>query len=316
MARIDTLGHFLTDVADAIREKKGTSDTIQASDFDTEIENIQSGADLSEYFNTEITANNSTIILKKLPSEITVNDNVTSLSNVSLDISAAHPIKIKFNNNITSTRNLFYNNKSFTSIDCSEMDMSNVTDAYGMFQQSRSITTLDLSNWDVRKLQNAAYMFSECTGLTSLNINNWQTSSLTNMNSMFKQLRLPIYNVNHLDVTNVTNMNSIFYGAFYNTGSATTIDIHDWNPTAVTDTSSMFDWGRLLTQIDMRKMDLTNVTNYTNMFGSTDDGKNNNVPNNCEIIVKDQTQKDWITSKWTRLTNVKTVAEYEAEQSE
>ena len=43
MARTDTLGHFLTDVADAIREKKGTSETITASDFDTEIENLPSG---------------------------------------------------------------------------------------------------------------------------------------------------------------------------------------------------------------------------------------------------------------------------------
>lgn len=43
MARTDTLPHFLTDVADAIREKKGSSDTIQASDFDTEIANLPSG---------------------------------------------------------------------------------------------------------------------------------------------------------------------------------------------------------------------------------------------------------------------------------
>lgn len=43
MARIDTLGHFLTDVADAIRTKKGSSGEIQASSFDTEIASIPSG---------------------------------------------------------------------------------------------------------------------------------------------------------------------------------------------------------------------------------------------------------------------------------
>lgn len=43
MARIDTLGNFLTDVATAIRNKKGTTDTIVASNFDTEIESIESG---------------------------------------------------------------------------------------------------------------------------------------------------------------------------------------------------------------------------------------------------------------------------------
>ena len=43
MARTNTLGNFLTDVADAIRKKKGTTDTILASDFDTEIESIETG---------------------------------------------------------------------------------------------------------------------------------------------------------------------------------------------------------------------------------------------------------------------------------
>lgn len=43
MARTDSLGHFLTDVADAIRTKGGTSATIQASNFDTAIANLPSG---------------------------------------------------------------------------------------------------------------------------------------------------------------------------------------------------------------------------------------------------------------------------------
>lgn len=45
MARTDTLSNFLTDVADSIRNKKGTTDTILASNFDTEIESIESGGD-------------------------------------------------------------------------------------------------------------------------------------------------------------------------------------------------------------------------------------------------------------------------------
>ena len=43
MARTDTLPHFLTDVADAIRTKGGTSEQIQASSFDTAIANLPSG---------------------------------------------------------------------------------------------------------------------------------------------------------------------------------------------------------------------------------------------------------------------------------
>ena len=45
MARIDTLINFLTDVAAAIKAKKGGSTPIPAADFDTEIANLPSGDD-------------------------------------------------------------------------------------------------------------------------------------------------------------------------------------------------------------------------------------------------------------------------------
>ena len=43
MARTDTLINFLTDVAAAIKTKKGDSTPIPAADFDTEITNLPSG---------------------------------------------------------------------------------------------------------------------------------------------------------------------------------------------------------------------------------------------------------------------------------
>lgn len=43
MARTDNLTNFLTDVASAIKEKKGTTDLIQPKDFDTEIQGIAGG---------------------------------------------------------------------------------------------------------------------------------------------------------------------------------------------------------------------------------------------------------------------------------
>lgn len=49
MARTDNLTNFLTDVADSIREKKGTSEPILASNFDTEIDSITTGGSEYEY---------------------------------------------------------------------------------------------------------------------------------------------------------------------------------------------------------------------------------------------------------------------------
>ena len=72
MARTDNLTNFLTDVAEAIREKKGTSNQIQASSFDTEIEGIES-TNINDYIDDTPLTNASgsaaliTRIIKKIP---------------------------------------------------------------------------------------------------------------------------------------------------------------------------------------------------------------------------------------------------------
>ena len=48
MARVDNLENFLTDVAGAIKTKKGTTDKIPAANFDTEIKSIETGIDTSD----------------------------------------------------------------------------------------------------------------------------------------------------------------------------------------------------------------------------------------------------------------------------
>lgn len=48
MARTNNLSNFLTDVADAIKEKKGDETAIPAANFDTEIINLPSGIDTSD----------------------------------------------------------------------------------------------------------------------------------------------------------------------------------------------------------------------------------------------------------------------------
>ena len=64
MARTDTLGNFLTDVAEAIRTKEGTTETITASEFDTRISNLSGSEDLTEeltVYGTELEEQNVTL---------------------------------------------------------------------------------------------------------------------------------------------------------------------------------------------------------------------------------------------------------------
>jgi hypothetical protein len=99
---------------------------------------------------------------------------------------------------------------------------------------------------------------------------------------------------------NATDASSMFNGCSQLIGK-----VHI-NLPSCTNVSNMFSGCTSLTHIDMREMTFDNVTNYTDMFGATSSA---GVPDNCLIIVKDNTAKTWITSRFSRLTNVKTVEE-------
>lgn len=78
MARIDNLTNFLTDVAESIRTKKGTTDKISPSNFDTEIESIQTGGgepNLQE---------KSVVITENTTTEIIADSDYDGLSKVSV----------------------------------------------------------------------------------------------------------------------------------------------------------------------------------------------------------------------------------------
>lgn len=236
MARTDSLPNFLTDVADAIREKKGTEETIQASDFDTEIANLPSGGGgVSDYFYTTIYNDPRaagedlrTQCLKKIPT-LTIDNSVTTLNS---GLSRG-----KFE----ELEGLIFND--------------NVTDIGGLFNTCQKLKKVNLNDCDVSKVTTMQQTFYYCDNLEELDLKNWSTPSLKN-----------VY--------------------------------------------QMFSYDKKLKYLDIRNMTFDNVTSDTRMFGSS---SSDGPANDCLIIVKSQTEKDWITSKFSRLTNVKTVAEYEAE---
>lgn len=342
MARTDTLGNFLTDVADAIREKKGTEETILASDFDTEIENLPSGggADLNEYFYTTIDSNtnnyNQALFVKKAP-DIIVNNNVTSLEYAFSNMRQEVLPKVIFNNNVVRIANMFQQCSNVKTIDVSGFDTSNVTSMGYLFYYCPLLTSINLSNFDFSKVKSFYNMFGSCSSLKSIIFPNSATPELTNIAGMFSGcLALQSLDLSSFNTSNVTNMNAVFYNCY--SSKMTELDLTNFDTKKVTNMSSMFE-GMLnvtklylssfetpvltntyrmfynckkLEYLDIRKMSFNGVTNHTDMFGAS---ASNGVPDDCEIIVADNTQKTWVTSKFSRLTNVKTVAEYEAEQN-
>lgn len=185
MARTDTLGHFLTDVANSIRNKKGTTDTIIASNFDTEIDSIETG--LGKYAPRYIS--------------------FYQCQGTELD----YEISTIDTSNIANMSNMFTNCSNLTSLDLSIFDTNNVINMSYMFSACSSLTSLDLSNFNTSNVNNMSSMFRNCSSLKSLNLSSFNTSSVTNMSSMFRNCsKLTNLNISNFDFTKVISYSNIF----------------------------------------------------------------------------------------------------------
>ena len=233
MARINTLGNFLTDVADAIREKKGTTDTILASNFDTEIASIEGGGDINEYLSDTITSGNNSLggwinTIKKMRSPLTVKG--------------------------TSAEYMFYNYKLN---ELPQLDTSNVTDMNHMFTLCTNLTIIP--QLDTSNVTYMNYMFSGCANLTT--IPQLDTSNVTNMRYMFNGCA-NLTTIPQINTSNVTNMSLMFASC----ANLTTIPQLDTSN--VTDMSNMFSGCRKITTIpQLNGEKLINV--YRNFYSCT-----------------------------------------------
>lgn len=178
---------------------------------------------------------------------------------------------------------------------------------------------------------------NDCTRLFFGNIRRYEYATLlpickpTTCERMFQDSSL-FYNANfanlaYLDTRNCTKFNQMFYNCyglttvdfsgftnfdtsraldiqsmFLNCSGLTSINISNFVTSSCNYFGQMFSGCTSLQHLDMRNMTFENYSNGNNMF--------NNVPAGCEIIVKSQTEKDFILANIrSDLTNIKTVAE-------
>ena len=161
MARTDTLGNFLTDIANSIRNKKGTTDTIIASNFDTEIDSIESGADINEYLSKDIdsTYNRPKNLIKKLP-ELTVITRV-NMNNFFDGMSNLTELKINMMNNVNLAYQLCYGCSLLKTI-----ELKNTTNIRNMNEAFYNCTSLEtLYAFNGSSLNYIERMFQNCTNI-------------------------------------------------------------------------------------------------------------------------------------------------------
>ena len=207
MARTNTLGNFLTDVADAIREKKGTTDTILASNFDTEIASIESGVDINEYLSDTITNGSDSLggwtkTVKKMRSPLTIEGTGAEYMFLKYPLNELPQLNTS---NVTNMSNMFNSCYGLTTIP--QLDTSNVTDMSYMFYNCYYLTTIPQLN--TSNVTNMSRMFNSCYGLTT--IPQLDTSNVTNMSDMFNSCN-KLTTIPQLNTSNVANMSDMFSG--------------------------------------------------------------------------------------------------------
>lgn len=179
MAKNDNLKDFLVDVADAIREKKGTTDKINPQDFSSEIASIQSGGDIWGFDTIGYTPQNSPI------AEWVAYSAEQKRRFESGEIT-------KFSNDI--------NLVIAPMVDISSQ--SNLTRLYAYSKRLITIPLLDFTN-----AQNCSYMFEECGSF--LCFPNIDMSNVTDISGMFYKCGMLLY-LPSLDTRNVIAMNLPF----------------------------------------------------------------------------------------------------------
>ena len=150
---------------------------------------------------------------------------------------------------------------------------------------------IDLSQWNIGSINYFKSVFYGCGNLKKVNFDNWDITSTTysstdhNINSMFR---------------GCTSLKSIDLSCFKG----------NWN------IGNLMAGCTSLEHLDIRGLNISNCgyvieSSSQNFLGNSESTLGGRVPYNCEIIVADQTQKDYMNTNLPDYTNVKTIAEYE-----
>lgn len=172
----------------------------------------------------------------------------------------------------------------------------------GAFRNCTNVEELDLSNFKTSDCTGISSLFLNCSSLKKVNVSNFYTSNVTGMETIFYGCsNLGKVNLLNFDTSKVTSMMSMFKGC----SSLTELDLSNFDTSKVTNMASMFYNCTSLKKLDIRNFVMNQITNsnyYKDMFTG--------VPSDCLIIVKNSTQKSWITSKFSSLKNVQLVSSF------
>lgn len=164
--------------------------------------------------------------------------------------------------NITDISNTFNNCRSLKTLDLSNTDLKNISNASYAFYNCQSLTALDLSNNNLDNLKVADRMFAETRGLTGNIIfpSAFTASKLEDASGMFENSA--ITSIPAWTIDGLLKADSMFAGC----SSLSSIDVSNYNTSAVTSLHRTFYGCSSLQSLDLSKWSVANVLDMSQMF--------------------------------------------------
>lgn len=213
MARTDNLTDFLTDVADAIREKKGTSNPINPQDFSAEIASIQSGGEgFSWDFSRIGYTSDNTTLLQQFEDAIAYSEekartftpsNASTHFREDKDLIFAPLVDIS---SVTNVDGMFKSSSAMLVVP--KLDFSQATAVSNLFYNCTALSCL-ADELDFSSAKAAGNLFYNCAVISEIPV--MKTPLATNMNQLFRSCSC-LKKIKELDFGSVTSFGSAFYG--------------------------------------------------------------------------------------------------------
>ena len=153
-----------------------------------------------------------------------------------------------------------------------------------------------LPELDVSNVTDASYMFYNCQNIQEIKTKTDLNASCTDFDNVFSGCSSMVKaDISSIVGENLEQINQAFVGC----SSLTEVNMANLNPKALTKCSGLFSGCSSLMKVDIRNIDFTSITNFTDKVNTF-----NGVPSDCQIIVKDQANKDWVLGVRGDLNNV------------
>lgn len=227
MAKSDNLKDYLVDLADAIREKKGTTAKINPQDFASEIASIESGSgngwtghadaeglraigwtdeDIAYYQENGVDWDEEDDHLHLVSEDNKALYGVLTADNISTYKDRIVYLPKIDTSALTTMQNLFNGCREMVALPM--LDISNVTNIAGVFYNCYQLRCIPPLDWSKVKQSASANAFNGCTSLRTLDVSNLPLGG--NIYGMFYQCA-SLREVNLADSSQVTNAGSLFY---------------------------------------------------------------------------------------------------------